>query len=115
MQATTHEQVNQQAAGNTGGFLAGMLIGGLAAAGTALLLAPQPGDRTRAELRLRGGELRDQTVKSLGTTISEARTKAGVIAAAARERIEQFRRRGQEIIEEQPARLSAEFDQLSAG
>ena len=97
MQATIQEQASQAAAGSAVGFLAGMFIGGLAAAGTMLLLAPQPGAKTRANLRLKGSALRDQASKSLGVRVSEARGKAGTIAATARQRFEELRQRGREI------------------
>jgi gas vesicle protein len=43
-----------------GAFLAGFVIGGLVGAAAALILAPQSGEETRAVIRQRGIELRDQ-------------------------------------------------------
>ena len=37
--------------GNTGGFLAGLLIGALAGAAIMLLTAPQTGEETRKQIR----------------------------------------------------------------
>ena len=69
---------------NAGGFMAGMVIGGLAGAGTMLLLAPQSGKKTRSEIQQRGMELRDQTVETVENTMAEARVKARQITAPAR-------------------------------
>lgn len=41
-----------------GAFLAGFVIGGLVGAATALILAPQSGPETRAQIAARGEELR---------------------------------------------------------
>ncbi len=65
-----HDELNVQAAL---GFLAGILIGGLAGAGTMLLLAPQSGKRTRAQIRHKGLELRDQATDTIQEAMTEAR------------------------------------------
>lgn len=44
----------------SGDFLAGFVLGGLVGAAVALLLAPQSGEETRAVLRERGIELKEQ-------------------------------------------------------
>jgi gas vesicle protein len=44
-------------------FFAGFVIGGLVGVTLALLLAPNPGQETRAQLKTKGVELKDQTVK----------------------------------------------------
>ncbi len=44
-------------------FFAGMVIGGLVGAATALLLAPQSGEETRTLLRDRSIELKDKAVE----------------------------------------------------
>ncbi|MGD2050352.1 MAG: YtxH domain-containing protein [Chloroflexota bacterium] len=44
--------------GDIGAFLAGFVIGGLVGAATALLLAPQSGAETRAEIASKGDEVR---------------------------------------------------------
>ncbi len=91
--------------GNAGGFLAGMVIGGLAGAGTMLLLAPQSGKRTRAEIQQKGMELRDQTVETVEDTMAEARVKARQITAPVRKQAKELQQRGQEIFEEQRDRV----------
>ena len=72
---------------NGGGeFFAGLVIGGLVGAAIALLMAPQSGEETRAQIRDASVELKDKA----DVTIAEARTKAEAITADAR-------RRGEEI------------------
>ncbi len=44
--------------GDFGAFLAGFVIGGLVGAATALILAPQSGQETRAQLASRSGDFR---------------------------------------------------------
>lgn len=46
-------------------FFAGLVIGGVVGASMALLLAPQPGQETRAQIRNKSLELKDLTVTSL--------------------------------------------------
>ena len=47
-------------ADKSGDFLAGFVLGGLAGAAIALLLAPQPGEETRSLLKDRSIELRER-------------------------------------------------------
>ena len=47
-----------------GAFVAGFLIGGLVGAATALLMAPQSGEETRAYIRDRSIELRDKAYET---------------------------------------------------
>ena len=100
--------------GNAGGFLAGMVIGGLAGAGTMLLLAPQSGRRTRAEIQQKGLELRDQTVENFGNRVADARVQARRMSAPARKQVKELQHRGQEFIEEQRDRISAGIDQVTS-
>jgi hypothetical protein len=51
-----------------GAFFAGFVIGGLVGAAAALVLAPQSGEETRAQIRQKGIELRDQTVETAEET-----------------------------------------------
>lgn len=92
---------------NTKRFLAGVLIGGLAGAGVMLLLAPQSGKRTRAQIQLKSMELRDQTTEAVEDAMTQARGKARQIKADAREKAEELRQRGQAMLDEQVTRVSA--------
>jgi gas vesicle protein len=90
-----------------GGFLAGLLIGSLAGAGTMLLLAPQSGKKTRAQIQQKSIELRDQTVETVEDAVTQARTKAHQITTGVREKAEELQQRGQAMLDEQREHLSA--------
>jgi gas vesicle protein len=79
-----------------GEFLAGLILGGLIGAAAALLLAPQPGDETRAELREKGVELKDRMIE----LSEEARRKAEDLQAESRAAVEAQKVRVEEAIEE---------------
>ncbi len=71
-------------------FLAGLIIGGFIGAAVGLLLAPQPGEETRAELRDKGIELRERVVE---------------ISEDARKKAEQWQEEGRTTLETQKARV----------
>jgi gas vesicle protein len=82
-----------------GSFLTGFIIGGLVGAAVALIMAPQSGEETRAQIRQRSIEIRDQA----STYGEDARRRAEEAAAAARNRAEKLaaeaRAKGEEIAE----------------
>lgn len=82
-----------------GNFLTGFIIGGLVGAAVALVLAPQSGEETRAQIRQRSIEIRDQA----STYSEDARRRAEETAAAARSRAEKLaaeaRAKGEELAE----------------
>lgn len=67
---------------NTGAFLAGFLVGGLAGAAAALMMTPQSGEEIRLKLQERGGELKGQfgdlrtDLQERGKVILEERRQA---------------------------------------
>lgn len=77
-----------------GAFFAGFVVGGLAGAAAALLLAPQSGEETRAQLQERGIELQSKAQD----TIEDARKRADAVIADAQER-------SRVILEEQKERI----------
>jgi gas vesicle protein len=83
-----------------GDFLAGLFFGGLMGAAmgatVALLLAPQPGDETRAQLRQKGIELKDRAAE----LTEEARKKAGEWQEGGRTAIDTSKSRIEEVVEE---------------
>ena len=93
--------------GNDGavGFLAGVLIGGLAGAGAMLLLAPQSGKRTRANIQRQSQELRDQATVAIEDAMDQARDQARKITADVQNRAEALQQRGQEMFDGQKERL----------
>ena len=90
-----------------GSFLAGLLLGGLAGAGTMLMLAPQSGKRTRTQIQLKGMELRDQTAEAVDDAMLQTRVKARQIKTDVREKAGELQQRGQAMFDEQVARVSA--------
>jgi len=71
-------------------FLAGLIIGGLVGAAAALLLAPQPGEETRAELREKGIELKDRMIE---------------LSEEARKRAEELQDEGRAVLETQKTQI----------
>lgn len=59
-----------------GAFLIGFVVGGLTGGITALLLAPQSGEETRAIIKDRAIELRDKTVETYENTRARAEEAA---------------------------------------
>jgi gas vesicle protein len=106
-------QVHETGTGNAGGFLAGLVVGGLAGAGTMLLLAPESGKRTRSDIQHKGIALRDQTVETVENTMAEARIRARQITAPARRQAKELQQRGQDILDEHRDRPSHGPDQPS--
>ncbi len=101
-----HDQENGSNARNIRSFLAGLLVGGLAGAGALLLLAPQSGKETRAQIQQKSIELRDQTVTAVEGAVAQVRGKAHQIADDGREQGGELQQRGQDMIDEQRDHLS---------
>jgi gas vesicle protein len=95
------------------GFFAGLLIGGLAGAVTTLLVAPQSGRRTRAEIQRRTVALRDQATASLEDTVEQARASGRRLSVNAQKQArriqhqaEKLQQRGQDLLDQQKERWS---------
>lgn len=86
---------------NAGGFVAGLLMGGLIGSGAMLLWAPQSGKETRANIRQEGLELRDQVVETVEDAVEQARGQAHQISGSVRKEAEKLQRRGQDLLDEQ--------------
>jgi gas vesicle protein len=90
-----------------GGFLAGLLLGGLASAGAMLLLVPHSGKRTRADIQLKGTELRDQATETVEDAVDQVRATAQHIKAGARKEAKGLKQRGHEMLDGKVERVSA--------
>lgn len=88
------------------GFLAGLLVGGLAGAGAMLLLAPQSGKKTRTQIQQKSIQLRDQTVKTVESAVTHARHKAHQFTAGVHKQAEALKQRGQDMLDGQKVHLS---------
>jgi gas vesicle protein len=86
--------------------LSGLVIGGLIGAGAALLFAPHSGDETRAEIRNKTMELRDQTVDTVKDKISLAKSKASQITSDVKDKARELKQQGQDLIGRQLDRVS---------
>jgi gas vesicle protein len=100
-----HEHEND--VNQVGGFFAGLLIGGLAGAVAMLLLAPQSGKRTRAQIQLKSIELREQTTEAVEDALKQTRAQARQIRADVREKADELQERGQAVLDEQKEHWSA--------
>jgi gas vesicle protein len=92
---------------NNMSVLAGLLIGGLAGAGAMLLLAPQSGKETRAQLQQKTMELRNKTAETVEDALAQAKSKTHQITADVRGKAEELQQHGQEVIVEQLDRVSS--------
>lgn len=81
--------------------LTGVLIGGLAGAGTMLLLAPQSGEKTRAQIQEKGLELRDQTTGMLEAAMAQVWLAEKRITRDGRRKAKAFLNHGQVLVGEQ--------------
>ncbi len=71
-----------------GAFLIGFVVGGLAGAMAALLLAPQSGEETRALIKDKSIELRDQAAKQAELVSEKATQLAGEAKTRGKELVE---------------------------
>jgi gas vesicle protein len=95
---------------NTKNVILGMLIGGLAGATAMLLLAPQSGKQTRAEIQLRSIQLRDRTTDMVKKEIEQVRFDAHKIKTDFQEKAVQLKHLGQEKVVEQMDHVSSALD-----
>jgi gas vesicle protein len=93
--------------GETGAFLAGFIVGGLVGAATALILAPQSGERTRTQIREKSIELRDRAED----LAEDARLRADEAAEEARRRADDLQQRGRQVYQEQRTRLTSAVEE----
>ena len=80
--------------GEFGAFVAGFLVGGLIGAATALLMAPQSGEETRAIITEKSIELKDAAT----TAAEDAIARAEAAAAEARAYADDLRVKAEEAI-----------------
>lgn len=87
--------------GHEGGFLSGLLLGGLVGAATGLLLAPRSGVKTRLLLQDQGLALRDQVTH----TVTDARARAEALVEETAAKAEALQQRGREFIAAEKNRI----------
>jgi gas vesicle protein len=87
-------------------LLTGLVIGGLVGAGTMLLLAPQRGAQTRAEVREGAVHLRDRTTEAVKDKVTQIKSKANQIKEEAQIKAEDLQHQGQDLLVRQLDRVS---------
>ena len=92
--------------GQAKSVLAGMVIGGLAGAVTMLLFAPQPGEKTRAEIKDGALKLRDRTTETVNEKLTQVKSKANQVTEDVKIKIHDLQHQGQDLLTRQLERLS---------
>ena len=103
-QYETYENVDP--IGNTRSMLTGIVIGSLIGAGTVLLLAPQSGDKTRAEVQQGARELRDKTRETVNETVTQVKTKATQLKSDVKNKADDLQKQGRDILADQLDKVS---------
>jgi len=88
------------------GFLGGLLIGSVAAAGAMILLAPQSGKKTRRQMRRKAKEMREHTTTTIEEGMAEARTKAFEVSTSILEQAEALQQRGHQALDQGMERVT---------
>ena len=101
------------------GFASGLVIGGLAGTAIALLNAPQSGRKTRAQIRQKTLELRDQAADQIDDawqqaedTVRRARLKTRQVKRNAEATVRDLKYRGQALVEDQKDRVGSALEAL---
>jgi len=86
-------------------LLTGLFVGGLVGAGTVLLLAPQSGSETRAEVRSGAIHLRDRTTEVVKDKVGQAKSKANQIKTDVQVKAEDLQHQGKDLLAKQLDRV----------
>ncbi|MCI0550161.1 MAG: YtxH domain-containing protein [Anaerolineae bacterium] len=103
---TNHEFENVEHVSHTKSVLAGLLVGGLVGAGTMLLMAPQAGERTRAELQEGVSHLRDRTTETVKDRVTQVKSRAYQLKADVQTMAEELQYQGKDVLARQLDRVS---------
>jgi len=87
--------------GNALTFFTGLVVGGLVGAVTMLLMAPQPGEKTRAELQSGAVELRDRTATTMKDTMTQVKSKANQVKSDVQIKVQDLSHQGQDLLVKQ--------------
>ncbi|HSG18238.1 MAG TPA: YtxH domain-containing protein [Anaerolineae bacterium] len=98
-------------ASEIGAFMAGFVIGGLVGAATALILAPQSGEETRAQIATRSLELRDASAHQYEVARTRVYDTTGQVQEQARIVLDEGRSKMSSALEkDKAAAASAQED-----
>lgn len=101
-----YEYVQTQDMDATKHILTGIVVGGLIGATAMLLLAPRSGEEIRAEIKDKAVDLRDRTTESVKDTVSQVVSKAGNLRGGLKDKSQDLKQRGQDVLIEQLDRVS---------
>ena len=101
MNTNNQEFQQTERSGHASSVLAGLVVGGLVGAVTMLLFAPQPGEKTRAELQTGALKLRDRTTETMKDTMTQVKTKANQIKTDVQVKVQDLGHRGQDLLVKQ--------------
>jgi gas vesicle protein len=103
---TTYEMKQGSYQMDTGRFIAGILLGGLAGAVTLLLVAPKSGKETRHIISTKAIELRDRTATTVEKVSGQVGTKATEIRTDVSKKAVELTHQGREMLAMQLDRIS---------
>lgn len=86
--------------------LTGIVVGGLIGATAMMLLAPRSGEEMRAEIKDKALDLRDRTTEGVKDTVSQVVSKAGHLKGGIKDKSQDLKHRGQDVLIEQLDRVS---------
>jgi gas vesicle protein len=107
---TNSQEFERKQSGNSISVLLGMVIGSLVGAVTMLLFAPQPGEKTRAELQDSALKLRDRTTTTLKDTMTQVSSKANQIKADMQIKAQELNHQGKDLLVRQLDNVSHAAD-----
>jgi gas vesicle protein len=110
MNTNNQEFEHKEQSGNAISVLIGMVIGGLVGAVTMLLFAPQPGEKTRAELQDRALKLRDRTATTVKDTMTQVKSKANQLKVEMQIKAQDLGHQGQDLLVKQLENVSHAAD-----
>ncbi len=92
-----------------GEFFAGLIIGGLVGAAVAVLMAPQSGEETRAQLRDRSLDIKDRAEEGVLTARQQAQGQIATLqdqVAALQQQVSGLQEKGKETLEKGKEQVS---------
>ena len=102
----THNRKLERTTNAAKPLLTGFLVGSAVGAATALLFAPRSGEETRAEIRDKAMELRDQATETVQDTVSQAKSKAKDLKGTVSEKADELKNRGKYTVNKELDRAS---------
>lgn len=108
------QEVQHHNGSNAASVVAGIVIGGLAGAGAALLFAPQSGRETREQIQQKTIELRDRTAETVDHAVSDVKAKTHKLTDNVQHQVEKLQHQGQEVINEKVGKIQHRSQEIIA-